>query len=351
MNVVLHIGQPKTGTSSIQRFLHHNKKALETLGYCYHTYDEQIETTQQGSILSKKGFDFYNHSDQLLKLFTQPQQVKESIEKLVQRAIDRKLHTLIISSELLFDGVFQQKHIEALVQMINRPITAVVFLKRPDLYIESMWQQWYFKDFDNFSSYLEQKNFPVYYPQIAFWKKMVAKLSIVPFEKKYFVEGLEKCFLKNIGITCHERFDFDYVSDTDIWGQNEGLTSEALSLIMLNKDIITKYNDEFILHKFLKYNLSSLFKKQHGETYNFLTYEQRINILKKHELSLKKIALEFFNSPGDLFTSPKPYSGTSTNQVTNTTIIRALMQIGVKQERDIQQLTSRIERLEKTLQR
>lgn len=351
MKVVLHIGQAKTGTSSIQRFLHHNKKNLETLGYYYHTYDEQIETAPQGSILSKKGFDFYNHSDQLLKLFTQPQQVKEYIEKLIQRAVDKKLHTVIISSELLFDGVFPQSHIQALVQMINCPITAVVFLKRPDLYIESMWQQWYFKDFDNFNTYLEQKNFPVYYPQIAFWKKIVTHFSVIPFEKKFFADGLEKCFLNKIGITSYEGFDFNYISDTDNWGQNQGLTPEALSLIMLNKDIIERYNDEFILHKFLKHNLPSLFKKQHGEIYNFLTYEQRINILKKHELSLKKIAFEFFNTSDELFTNPQPYSGTSTNQITNTTIIRALMQIGVKQEKDIQELTNRIEHLEKTLQR
>jgi hypothetical protein len=350
MNFILHIGQPKTGTSSLQRFLYHNKHLLESMGYYYHTYDEGMKDTTQGSLLTQGAFDFYNHSDQMLKLLVNPLALKQYIETLIINARKKNLHTIILSSELLFEGVFTKQHILNLIKVINSPVKAVLFLKRPDLYIESMWQQWYFKDFDSFDMYLKNKIFPPYYPQISFWNKIVNELNVIPFEKRYFPDGLEKLFLNILGINEYKKFDFDYISSNDNWGYNKGLTSSALEIIMKNKNLTKKYNDTFILHKFFTRYLNSLFQKEHGKEYDFLTYEQRLEILKKHEASLHKIGKEFLNTSEKLFEMPqRPTTDKFEKTLNDDMIINKLLDIGITQDTVIQKLNKKIEVLETAL--
>lgn len=348
MNIVVHVGQPKTGSSSIQRFLHHNRNILESMGYYYHIFEENDQTDQKDGLQWGSLADPYSHSNLILKLAKDRSIVKTYIEKLKANAIVKKSHTIILSSELL-SSFLSQEQIKNFLEILDSSVTAITYIKRPDLYIESMWQQRYFLNYDSFDEYLDQHPLPDLYDKVLYWKGNVQQFIITPFEKRYFKEGLEKHFLQCINIKDHTLFDFDYLSQEDDWGQNKGLTPEALNFVMLNKDLIKLYNDRDLLHRFINRNLETLFEKQHGENYNFLTYEQRLNILNHYEPILKKIKNEFFTLNTELFEIPKPYEGSASEHIEPKTVIRALMHIGVKQNFAIQELHKKVQSLEKNL--
>jgi len=244
MNIIVHTGQPKTGSSTIQRFLYHNQNVLESMGYYYHIFNEDIQDDPQRGLFWGASSDPYSHSDLILELETNLFKVKTYIEKLKANATAKKLHTIIISSELL-SSFLTQEQIKVFLDILDSPVTAIAYIKRPDLYVESMWQQRYFLNYNSFNEYLEERSSPDLYEKFFYWKNNVDQFILTPFEKRYFQEGLEKHFLKSIGIEDDIEFNFDYVSDEDDWGQNKGLLPEALNFVMLNRDLIKQYSDIF----------------------------------------------------------------------------------------------------------
>ncbi len=330
MDVILHIGQYKTGSSSIQRFLKFNRKVLEEFGYFYDMCDADTDGHYKR--------DDNSHFLMFQNIFNNPMILKKCIEQIMAKAEEKKCHTVIFSSEALFTHEFPEEYIKT-----------IVYLKRQDLYIESSWQQWGFRHYkyNNFIDYVQKVTVSDYYQRLLIWRRNVKEIIVTPFEKKYFSNGLEKHFLKAIGIIKYNNFSFNYVSKDDHWGVNKGLTPEAISIALLSRDLIYKYKDDNILHKFFNKYLADIFEKEHFSKYNLFTYEQRMQVLKQFEATNRKIAIGFLNSDQNLFETPEPYQGSASNEVHKETLIRAMVNVGVKQDQMIQDLIKRVEFLEK----
>lgn len=339
MNIILHIGQPKTGSSSIQRFLYANKNTLETLGYYYDTYDEI-----SGKNIPKQ--DFVSHIKMIRLLRTEPNKLKEYINKKILEAESKYLHTIIFSSEDLF-GFYSQGQIKHLVHFFPYPIKTVVFLKRQDLYLESSWQQWGFKNSNTITEYLYKEGIPNYLKLLRYWEQSTQELVVTYFEKKSFPQGLEKYFLHIIGINDYKNFNFNYLSSDDSWGANKGLTPKALNIAILCRDLIDVYKDDFIIHKFINTYLSEIFEKEHFSKNNFLTVKQRSMIMQKMAADNKEIAKHYFDNKRTFESINYEEYKEPVNEVSMDTIVRMLIKTGITKNQKIDKLKARVEYLQR----
>jgi hypothetical protein len=135
--VFIHIGLPKTATSSIQSFLYDNSAFLDQHGYHY------LQTGLNHNLKC--------HHDLVWKLGLHkgPSYVEEDIEKYKQEILDslsaevanNQEKDLILSSELLtFIGDFQK--LDPILEIFNgKEIKYILNLRRQDRFLESLYQQ------------------------------------------------------------------------------------------------------------------------------------------------------------------------------------------------------------------
>jgi hypothetical protein len=206
---------------------------------------------------------------------------------------------IIISSENLFT---MPKHfLSALLKAFNLPTNVIVFLKRQDLYLESIWAQWhyknkYFKDFEDFKKKFKIEN---YYEELKKWETLVGKDNIIitPFEKSSFPEGLLKHFLTILGIPkdLYANLNFEIKQSLFFDGTNQGLSPKGLKLAFLCRDLAQGPLD-YSLEKFINKYFGDILRKGFFESYGlFKSKEDRLNYLKKFESINTQIAKEFLN--------------------------------------------------------
>jgi hypothetical protein len=341
MKIFIHIGQPKTGTTSIQKFLKHNKLVLLEKGYYYQILD--TGTINQSSA----DYSSHNHNAIMDKFWKEKdiEVLNSYFKHMLSDAKQEGTDSIIISSEVIWSRLYLDNIKKFCDIFRGHTIQIIVFIKRPDLYIESLWQQYFFAEYDSFNQYLQVMPIDDYYEKLKNWQNYSHKLTITPFEKRYFSNGLEKHFLQLIGINQFENFSFNHITEDDGSGSNKGLTPQAINLVMKNKNLIDKDKNRLRLHIFINRYLGSIFEKEHGETYSFLTYEQRLQILRKFQGMITNISNDFFEGSTDVFEKIES-SKKSSDTITNDIIIKSLISIGVKQDEIINQLRERIERLE-----
>jgi hypothetical protein len=145
MRVVLHIGMPKSGTTAIQNTLFANRKMLKSDGVLY----------PAGGGLPKKhnilvrGVARYEKLPRLFRQVyrTKPERMLPDFEGVVSAsasaARDPRVHTVILSSEMLFRYLSQ-----AQAEILNRSlrsfadrIDVVAYIRHPAAYYVSMVQQ------------------------------------------------------------------------------------------------------------------------------------------------------------------------------------------------------------------
>ncbi len=135
----LHIGSPKTGTTSIQKTFFDNRKALKEQGYTYsgNTYNDHLfffatKSSARDWPRQFKGVDKKALQNKLNSYFT-------SIEKDFKSADDRQQ---IISTEYLF--LSNAEYIGNVIDYLKKffsEIKVLVFIRSPEEYYRSMQQQ------------------------------------------------------------------------------------------------------------------------------------------------------------------------------------------------------------------
>lgn len=343
IKIILHIGQHKTGSSSIQLFLSRNTKVLQSQGYLYNTLNQGIKSTTQ---------DQYSHILIMRAMFNQQNKafLFKYLDKQISLCEQENLHTLILSSEEMFLH-YSEEHIKSLTDYLQSKavVEVVCYLKRQDLFYESSWKQWHYKNlkFKHFIDYVQKVPPLNYYTMLSRWKNHVTRMSVIPFEKKNFSNGLERHFLETIGINDYKLFNFDYIKEDDTWGANKGFTQEAMNIAYLCRDFSNNDIGDFRVQDFIQKYLSNMFEKEHFSSYDLFTHEQRMQLYKHLESSNQKVASEFLNTDMPLFETPKKLKdNTNANTIQLSTVIRAMMMIGIEQDKQLSSLTERLEKLE-----
>jgi hypothetical protein len=326
MRLILHIGQPKTGSTSIQNFLKLNKNILLKNGYLYET-------------------NTINHQAELDKIFDKEminhENMKRFKEKLLNIAKEQNANHIIISSESLFN--LKKEYIEYLLGAFNLPTRIIVYLKRQDLYLESVWKQWHFKnkhfrDFDDFKNRFKIEN---YYEVLNRWNTFIKEKDqflITPFEKRNFPEGLLKHFAKILGLDekLLNQLNFEIKDSLLFGGNNRGLSPKGLKLAFLCRDL-AKGPLDYTIEKFIDKYFRDLFKKDFFESYGlFKNKEDRLNYLRKFQDINSKIAEEFLNKK--ILFEDEIKEEKKSDELTIADLAKMFMYFGIKVDNELNKL-------------
>jgi hypothetical protein len=216
--IYLHIGMPKTGTSSLQLFLQKNKEILENNGYCYPDipiHYSGISKMRNAHFLVGSSFGEIDEKD-VEKIRSQRKQgfdfVKEQMEKYPR---------LILSDEGIWNSLGNSKK-DALKEMwdfcntYSYRLQVIVYLRSQDSFLESYWKQrirrrgatWKWKDFLGHVPSYVVLDYDSHLQRIA---NVIGKENIIVrrYEKESFSgkEGtIYSDFLEVIGLESGEEF-------------------------------------------------------------------------------------------------------------------------------------------------
>ena len=135
--LLIHVGSPKTGTTSIQTFLSQNPHILLRNDYSYPDIHKEY------SYIFEMGMRRCNVNGQHLEIvvFQEDERRKSIYYALLRRHLTH--HSVILSEESLW--LLSPEQLKAifseLKERINIKIRVIVFLRRPDVYLESLWKQ------------------------------------------------------------------------------------------------------------------------------------------------------------------------------------------------------------------
>lgn len=303
--IYIHIGQHKTGTSTIQKFLSSNRSILYQKGLIYPDFL---------GINSSHFFAwFYQFGNRVLDA-DQNNMVDEIIRKIFIEATTSS-RNIIISSEVLFSNIVDANLEEIKKRFKESNIKIICYLRRQDTYIESFYKQYLKSGYSlGFNEYFKKNNFkwnPFISSSRYNWYKTLTKYSAVfgseniivrPYESQQMKEGnLIIDFLDNIGVQEWEDFTFP---DTN---ENVSLPGDVLELFRLlnktySKKVIKKEEGEKAVPYF------DFFEHYFGESEHrnlLLSSRKRKAILRVYKKSNTQIARTFLGRDnGELFYDP-----------------------------------------------
>lgn len=276
-----HIGQFKTGSTSIQNFLELNQDILKTQGYLYPT------PSWQTNMLTLRLFEcFYQGKNPFCC---------QDVSALLKEMLSTRLN-LIYSSEYL--GSFTN-HIEKLKGLFSFPqYKIIIYLRRADYYFESLFNQMVrmypittheaIEDFITLFNKTEANRYRV----IEKWAKVFGKnnIHISIFDANNKQENILQDFCSMVGIEITENIQLP---------QYKSNVSLPIKIINFLKEINSKFSHEPKKNNFIKYAVSEAIQ-QKGFKYfknqrKFLTITQRELIIKESIFFDNKIAKDYLN--------------------------------------------------------
>lgn len=294
--VYLCIGTPKTGTKALQSFLRENEELLKTKGYCYPYLNLGIE-----SIYKDRNGQFLIYRRKGVTQEEVAEVKKKGYELLGELA--GEYPNIILSEEIIWRYCnnienFWEDVVEDF-KKINCRVKVVVYLRRQDLLVQSLWNQSvkaYAKSVLTFQEYIEKKvysYFPLdYYEQLSKIARVIEKENMIVrvYENRQF-EGNEATihsdFLKAIGLEMNEEFSKANMA------RNIGLDNNYVELKRILNGI-PEYMDmpDFLARPMVNANLYQSEGRLHAKESMF-SYEEQVAFYKQYEESNHKVAAEF----------------------------------------------------------
>jgi len=301
MRIILHIGQQKTGSTSLQRFLKKNRRLLKENGILY--------PKSLGKNKQKVLVDIINtNSSERIKYIDQLQsEIKSS-----------QADTLILSEENLYNiDKDKMKILHKILSEITNNITVVVYLRRQDCHMVSMYQQYIRgKGIMTLEDYIEAKLDSEYYMYsriIKKWESIFSEIICRPYK----LQGIDsrKDFINIIGISNNK---LDYTEDEI--DKNRSIDIEAIETIRL----INKLEDRGNLNipHDIKRRLRIYYKNNIGRKTLQLNQIQKKQISSKFmddNLSIDKLCM---NNCGSLLFRPETSKGTTTQVALEDIILK-----------------------------
>lgn len=182
MRIILHIGHPKCGSSTIQKFFANNWKELEQqhIGYI----DANFELFSREASPKTLVEYFRKIKEGSLSKAT----LKTDLEQVLIQAEQKSLNTIVISAENLADIYFS----DLLGPLIaSQDIEILYYVRKPDDWLISAWKQWGFKQGINLENYIDRN---IASRRTLFRNVIEAYLAAFP-DAKFHVNLISKAFL------------------------------------------------------------------------------------------------------------------------------------------------------------
>lgn len=235
MDVFLHIGSGKTGTSSVQHFLGANRATLASLGYLYPETPGKARHQDLGFFIapdrSLENFPNWHrwHGDEA------PAEFREAFrERLLGEIAAAGLPNVVLSDEALYGLPGSSvERLRGLLEELGARAHVLVYLRRQDDHLISRYQQvvktgetrtleeWAAQDMTTAYDYAAR---------LGTWAEVLRPASLVvrPFERSSFVDGsLYQDFLAAVGV------DRPASEFAPVERRNESLDAAAVELVRL----------------------------------------------------------------------------------------------------------------------
>lgn len=320
VDLVLHIGTGKTGTTSIQTFLHANRRRLADLGFLYprtpgKTRHARIslsvlpeESVERAPAWHRQGYT--SHPD-----------FREEVHSSLRAELaEAGLPRAILSDEALFGAKpVALERLRELTDDIARSLRLVLYLRRQDDHVASRYQQVVkvgeTRRLVERVQALNLRGFYDYRAKLDRWQKAIEPTTIVVrrFERESFVAGsLHQDFLDAAGV--------DARADElrQVTQLNESLDAESVELLRILNLFRVQHHGATagqIDNRALIERLRSVTAADPGPTLT-LPPDMQDAFMARWEESNRAVAREFLGEPsGELFRTARKTSNTTSDQV------------------------------------
>ena len=300
IELFLHIGMAKTGTSVIQNFLDINRMNLYAQFKCLYP-----------NLNSPKYYEgrYHNHSQWYIDFKKNDGEFFKEMQKLIVYSESQGVNKIVLS----YEGWIFHQEFAAMVRKVsesfnNLEIKTISYLRRADQWIESAWKQWGHKKYENYEEYLVKSN-DLYqrilnsYEQ---WESIHGKENIIvrPYEKQQLPNGILYDFMACLGID-YDAFSWEKNEETNL-ALNLGFDRDVLEVMHLSRELIPDIHDNRMADLFADL-LGDKFQKKPFEGLSILSPSQRIDLINENLPFEEQIARKYMNrEDGRIFYDPLP---------------------------------------------
>lgn len=303
--LLLHIGMPKSGTTSLQDFLYLNAGRLKKYGWCYpdlikdmaYLTDEKSEEGQKNGLCLRRS---------IIKNWS-----KKKIDILWDNILNYlKYDNVIISDEVIGASpiIDTEKALQNFCSYYDN-IKVIFYLRRQDLFIESLWNQDIKRNLngDPISVFLKTSPYAVifsdYLSRIRMMEKIIGRENIIIriFEKEQFL-GKKSDVISDFLVTLGSIGDKEIPEDEDWLSPkrvNSRLDGDTLWMKMIFNRKYSQYSsakNDVVNDLFIDNNIPG------DEKCGYLSRAERDSIIVKYQHGNETIAREYLNrKDGKLF--------------------------------------------------
>jgi hypothetical protein len=286
MELYLHIGSPKTGTSAIQYYMYKNRKILkEKFGILY-PHDVEVHHSHALCLMDDPYTTAKLNKNVVLP---DPMSLYYSTIKEAEKA---KVNKAVISTEWFWE--LRSREVKRLSDVLGRfsqidKIFIITYLRRQDILLESSYKQgikhYDWKIFGNLFAYAPTD----YLSILESWKRTFPDAEII-------VRIYERSKLKNGDVID----DFLSIFGIDRKDVSEEKVEVNPSLSHLSALALKRINEEFDLpsniHQKVVDFLLEIDKKEGSFLKTFMTLEERIKLLEFYRESNERLFREYFGT-------------------------------------------------------
>lgn len=306
----LHIGTPKTGTTSIQHFCYNNREVLLQKGYLYPGFPFSYANKgkyRNGLFLEAVFCD----NDGIRQREQEEENFKSGLQILKELFINN--NNIILSDEGIWTACFNRKRGMPLIRRLKEEavqsgynIKIIVYLRRQDDFLLSWYNQvikhnittkntltWE-EYFDNYNKYINLD----YLSCLKKLERIFGRENIIArrFDKNYFKENsLISDFLDIFGIEADNSFQ----AEENHSEFNKKLSENACEIKRIINGTTTMTVDEIRKFEWILREFSPVSEKNYP--CSMMSEEDANNIMKLYELSNHKIAKRYINDGKPLF--------------------------------------------------
>jgi hypothetical protein len=234
LDLVLHIGSGKTGTSSIQYFLHYNRDRLAELGHLYPQTPGRARHTRLGLFI-KPDEELVSTPSWHRQGFPSPEVFRRTFRRQLFREIKESGPSRVVfSDEALYASSDEAlRRLSRFAGRIARNRRLVVYLRRQDDHLVSRYQQVVktgeTRRLDERAQNPDVKTYD-YYDRLRTWDLLLQpdRFVVRRFERDRFVDGsLYQDFLDAVGIDVRA----DELTQAET--RNESLDAESVEFLRI----------------------------------------------------------------------------------------------------------------------
>ena len=354
--VYLCIGTQKTGTTFLQEFMRRNEKALKKQGYCYPKFELGIN-----GMKNRNAYFLVHHSKLGNKEACQKEEAEfKRIAYSKIKELSKEFPNIVLSDENIWYGCKRKGFwTEVLNEFhnIGCEVKVIVYLRRQDQVIESLWKQrlkGMACDTFSFREFCERGSgwFPLdYFQHCTNIAEAVGRenLTVRIYERGQF-EGAEQSLLSDYLQTINVELTKDF--DRGKTGANYSLNGNFIEMKRIMNGV-PRYKQ---MHNFMRGPIvaASVHQEQMEplEKTSVFSYEDLVKFMSRFDESNRKVAVEFLGrEEGVLFR--EPLKELPVWEVKQETMYRDMMvfmtEMFCEQQKQIEMLTQKLNDLSKNI--